>query len=227
VSRVNEEIRVVLADDHHFFREGLRGTLEAEGIVVVGEAGDGLEAVALATDLQPDVIVMDLNMPNCSGIEATRRILAIHDDIQIVVLTVSADDADVVTALLAGASSYMLKDAKLDDLTRGIRQVAAGDAVLSGEVAGTLLARVRASARASGAEQTRANTSEPPADRCLTARESEVLRLIVTGADNAAIGNELSISPHTVKQYVANIFEKLGVHSRVQAAVHAIRAGLA
>lgn len=220
MNSVEKSVRVVLADDHHFFREGLRGALEAEGTVVVGEASDGLEAVALATELQPDVIVMDLKMPRCSGIEATRRILATQSDVQIVVLTASADDADVVTALLAGASSYLLKDAKLDDLTRGIRQAAIGDAVLSGEVASALIARMRAS----GVEQAR---QEPAAiDTQLTARESEVLRLIVTGADNAAIGSELSISPHTVKQYVTNIFEKLDVHSRVQAAVHAIRTGL-
>jgi len=221
VNSIESDVRVVLADDHHFFREGLRGALEAEGIAVIGEASDGLEVVAVAAELRPDVIVMDLKMPRCSGIEATRRILATQSDIQIVVLTASADDADVVTALLAGASSYLLKDAKLDDLTRGIRQAAIGDAVLSGVVASTLVARVRAS----GVEQAE-EPSKTASDTQLTARESEVLRLIVTGADNATIGNELSISPHTVKQYVTNIFEKLDVHSRVQAAVHAIRTGL-
>ncbi len=220
-----DALRVVLADDHHLFREGLRGMLEAAGMVVVGEASDGIEAVTLARELTPDIVVIDLNMPNYSGIEATRRIVTARPDSQILILTVSTDNEDVLKALAAGASSYLLKDAKLEDLVGGIRQAASGHAVLSHDIAQALMTRVRADAAATAEEQG-ANQQEDPAKSTLTARETEVLKLIATGADNAAIGRELSISPHTVKQYVANIFEKLGVRSRVQAAVHAVRSGL-
>jgi DNA-binding NarL/FixJ family response regulator len=218
VNSPDHRIRVVIVDDHHFFREGLRGTLEANGMVVVGEARGGLEAVALARELVPDVLVIDLSMPHGSGVEAIERIAATQRSIQIVVLTVSSAGEDVIAALHAGASSYLLKDATLDDLVGGIRQAARGDAVLSHEIAQTLVAHVRA-----GEPEV---TSNAGAGVPLTTRETEVLRLIVGGADNASIGRELSISPHTVKQYVTNIFEKLDVHSRVQAAVCAVRAGL-
>jgi DNA-binding NarL/FixJ family response regulator len=211
-------LRVVLADDHHFFREGLRGVLVADGISVVGEAVDGDEAVALARELTPDVVVMDLNMPSSSGLDAIRRILAASSDLAIVVLTVSADGADVLDALKAGACSYILKDTRTDELAGCIRQAAGGHAVLSREVAKTLTSR----ALENGAGE-QARTDLP----ALTVRETEVLRLIADGADNATIGRELSISPHTVKQYTANIFEKLEVKGRVQAAVYAVRAGLA
>jgi DNA-binding NarL/FixJ family response regulator len=219
-------LRVVIADDHHFFREGLRGTLQDAGMEIVGEASNGAEALALARKLQPDVLVLDLNMPRTSGLVALQGLVQSDPGIQTVVLTVSTEDLDVLDALAAGACGYLLKDTRADRLAEGIRQAAEGHMVLSREVAQALTARVRAEAEANGARP--AATGEPAVDEAsaLTPRETEVLRLLAGGADNATIGRELSISPHTVKQYVANIFEKLGVGSRVQAAVYAIRAGL-
>jgi len=249
VAASSNALRVVIADDHQLFREGLRGMLQDAGMEVVGEAADGADAAALVQKLEPEVAVLDLNMPGTSGLQALRRIARSNPDIQTVVLTVSTEEADVVEALAAGACGYLLKDTHVDRLADGIRQAAAGHMVISGEVAGALVARIRAEAEAQG------RTSEAGSGRkgaggasgregssdagaaaavaevvderpALTPREQEVLRLIVKGADNVAIGQELSISPHTVKQYVTNIFEKLGVHSRVQAAVHAVRAEL-
>ena len=208
-------------------------------MTIVGEASNGDEAVALARELGPDVLVLDLNMPGVSGLQALWRIARSGPDIQMVVLTVSAEDADVLAALAAGACGYLLKDTRADRLADGIRQAAEGHMVLSNGVARALRAYVRAGVEAESAdaeaeaarleaelagagEDNRAQEPSP----ALTPREVEVLRLIVEGADNVAIGRELSISPHTVKQYVTNIFEKLGVRSRVQAAVYAVRTGL-
>jgi DNA-binding NarL/FixJ family response regulator len=220
VAAADQALRVVLADDHHFFREGLRGVLMADDITVAGEAVNGTEAVALARELAPDVVVMDLEMPGSGGIEAIAEIAASSPAVAVVVLTVSADGEDVLRALSAGARSYLLKDTRTDELAGCIRQTAAGQTVLSPEVAATLTARAFEHARKDGAAQ--ASTALP----ALTARETDVLRLVVDGADNAAIGRALSISPHTVKQYMTNIFEKLEVNSRVQAAVYAVRSGL-
>ncbi len=213
---------MVLADDHHFFREGLRGVLIGDGLAVVGEAVNGAEAVALTRELTPDVVVIDLNMPGSRGVDAIPRIIASSPGVEVVVLTVSADDEDVLEALSAGACSYLVKDTRTDELAGCIRQAAGGQAVLSREVAQTLTSRALANALDNGAaEQARATLPT------LTDRETEVIRLLVDGADNATIGRELSISPHTVKQYMTNIFEKLEVNGRVQAAVYAVRAGLA
>jgi DNA-binding NarL/FixJ family response regulator len=224
-------LRVVIADDHRLLRDGLRGTLQGAGMAVVGEASDGAEAVALARKLAPDVVVLDLKMPGVSGLEALRQIERSNPDVQAVVLTVSAADTDVLEALAAGACGYLLKDTRADRLADGIRQAAEGHMVLSGDVAQALTAYVRAGVETAvaEAESAAAATSQREAQRelpALTPREEEVLCLIAQGADNVAIGLELSISPHTVKQYVTNIFEKLGVRSRVQAAVYAVRAGL-
>jgi DNA-binding NarL/FixJ family response regulator len=213
-------LRVVLADDHHFFREGLRDMLDTAGMIVVGEAKDDAEAVALADDLKPDVVVIDLNMSDDSGAEALRRIAAVSPQAQMVVLTSSAEETDVLDALKAGACGYILKDTQADDLVGGIRQTIGKHAVLSREVVRTLL--TRASPNNHGVDQSLSVSDGAP----LTTREQDVLRLLAGGADNAAIGLELSISRHTVKQHVTNIFEKLGVRTRVEAAVYAVRSGL-
>jgi DNA-binding NarL/FixJ family response regulator len=224
VGNPDEALRIVVADDHHFFRDGLRGMLEAGGMAVVGEASNGDEAVALACDLAPDAVVLDLNMPGSSGLDALRAIARRCPEVQAVVLTVSDSNADVLAALAIGACGYLLKDTRADQLAASIRQAAEGNMVLSGDVAQALMAHIRAGTEAEAGEQ--AQTAVAAGRPALTPREAEVLRLIAEGADNAAIGQELSISPHTVKQYVANIFEKLAVRSRVQAAVYAVRAGL-
>lgn len=221
VHHLENALRVVLADDHHFFREGLRGALTADDITVVGEAANGAEAVALVRELTPDVVVIDLNMPDSGDLDAVSEIVASSPAVKIVVLTVSTDGDDILEALTAGASSYLLKDTRTDELAGCIRQVAGGQAVLSREVAQTLTLRAFGNQRDNGAaEQPRISLPT------LTTRETEVLRLLVDGADNATIGRKLSISPHTVKQYMTNIFEKLEVNGRVQAAVYAVRAGL-
>jgi DNA-binding NarL/FixJ family response regulator len=214
VSNFQEALRIVLADDHQLFREGLRGMLESDGMVVVGEAADGAQAVALVRELQPDVVVMDLNMGSSSGLEALGKVASGNPEVRVVVLTVSTDRGDVLRALAAGARGYLLKDAPANQFTTGVRQAAEGQIVLSSDVAGALQAH-----GCSGVQGVRDSAA-------LTPRETEVLRLIADGVDNVSIGRELSISPHTVKRYVKNIFEKLGVHSRVQAAVHAVRVGL-
>lgn len=213
-------LRVVLADDHHFFREGLRDLLEEAGLSVVGEAKDGAEALLLAEELKPDLVVIDLNMSGAPGSEALQHIAAVSPEARTVVLTSSVEATEVLAALQAGASAYVVKGAQADELLAGIRQTASSHVVLSRAVIEALVIHVGPPARDSpqaGAVQ---------ADVLLTARERDVLRLIAGGADNAAIGLELSISPHTVKQHVTNIFEKLGVRTRVEAAVYAVRAGL-
>jgi DNA-binding NarL/FixJ family response regulator len=212
--RSMQSLRVVLADDHHFSREGLRTTLEADGVVVVGEASDGAAVVPLVASLEPDLVVLDVKMPGGTVAETIERIAKIDASVRIAVLTVSVEHGDVLSALLAGADSYLLKDAPAEQIVGAIRQTAAGSVVLSEPAAHALLANV-------------ASPGETAAfGEHLSERERDVLRLIVDGADNATIGDALSISRHTVKQHVTNIFGKLGVRTRVQAAVLAVREGL-
>jgi DNA-binding NarL/FixJ family response regulator len=218
VEPVDDALSVVLVDDHGFFREGLREMLAADGMDVVGEATHGTRAVALARELVPDVVVIGINIPNDSSIDALREFVIANPDTQLVVLTASVDEGNALEALAAGARSYLLKDTRVDELVACIRLAGGGHAVLSYEVVRALVARVRA--------ENRSAVQAAGDGRALTPRELEVVRLIADGADNAAIGQKLSISRHTVKQYVTNIFEKLGVHSRVQAAVYAVRKGL-
>lgn len=219
----DDALRIVLADSHHFFREGLRGMLDTADMSVVGEATDSAETVALAERLKPDVIVIDLDMPDAdaSGTETLRRSIAVNPEVRMVVLSAAADDREVLEALEAGARGYILKSAQADELVGCIRQTARGQAVLSLEILQRLIQRMsRDNHSLEGTSQAVVQTPG------LTAREMDVLRLMVEGADNAAIGLQLSISRHTVKQHVTNIFEKLEVHSRVEAAVYAVRTGL-
>jgi DNA-binding NarL/FixJ family response regulator len=210
--------RVLLVDDHDLFRTGLRNLLADQGVDVVGEAQTGAEALGLVRDLAPDVVVMDLNMPGMSGVEATRQINILAPLTRVLVLTISDQDADVLDAILAGASGYLLKDSSIQDLLQGIRSAAVGEALISPHIAAKVLQRVRAT-----------STSPEIADTIraeLSDREVEVLKLIANGTDNAQIAAELHISPKTVKNHISNILMKLQIDNRIQAAVYAVRSGI-
>ncbi len=210
--------RVLLVDDHDLFRTGLRNLLADQGVDVVGEAQTGAEALGLVRELAPDVVVMDLNMPGMSGVDATRRINELAPLTRVLVLTISDQDADVLDAILAGASGYLLKDSSIQELLQGIRSAAVGEALISPHIAAKVLQRVRAT-----------STSPEIADTIraeLSDREIEVLKLIANGTDNARIAAELHISPKTVKNHISNILMKLQIDNRIQAAVYAVRSGI-
>ena len=198
-------IRVVVADDHAVVRGGLDQLLAtAEGIELVGSAADGAEAVALVTELRPDVVLMDLSMPDVDGIEATRQITAAGSPSRVVVLTSLADDRHIADALQAGAIGYVLKHAEPDDLIGAIRSAAAGDSPLDPKAARVLIEGRRAQV-----------------DRPLSAREEEVLQLVASGLANKLIARRLQISERTVKAHLTNIFARIGVTDRTQAALWA------
>jgi DNA-binding NarL/FixJ family response regulator len=209
-------LRVLIVDDHTLFRTGLRNLLEDEGFEVA-EARSGELALQAAAARRPDVVLMDLNMPGISGVEATRRLTELAPATPVVMLTVSADDRDVVDAVRAGACGYLLKDASIEEIADSIRAVASGDSWVAPRVAGTLLAHVRG-----------ASEPEPAAalEVELTERETQILRLIAEGKENAEIGAELYISPRTVKNHVSSLLAKLQIDNRIQAAVYAVRRGL-
>lgn len=200
-------IRVCLVDDHPAFRAGLRALLEAEDVAVVGEAASGADAVALAREHAPDVVLMDLAMPEVDGVEATRRMTAELPEVPVVVLTSFSDRPRIVDALDAGAVGYLLKDADPDDLVRGVRAAAAGQAPLDPRAAREVLAARRAPAGATA----------------LSAREAEVLGLVAAGHPNKVIALRLGISEKTVKNHLSTVFQKLGVTDRTQAALWAQR----
>lgn len=210
-------IRVVVVDDHHLFRQGLRELLQEEGLEVVGEASDGSEAVRVVGETAPDVVVMDLHMPGMSGLEAVREISRLSPAAWVLMLTVSSADEDVAEAIVAGACGYLLKDAPVEQVVDGVRAAARGEALLSSSVAARLLARLRG-------DGDPASVGARPE---LTDREREVLALIAAGKDNGEIAEELFVSPQTVKNHVSNVLEKLQVENRIQAAVQAVRRGLA
>ena len=213
-----DDLRLVVVDDHVLFRRGLAELLRESGFRVVAEAGDGADALPVVQRERPDVVVMDLSMPRVSGIEATQQIVATCPGIAVLVLTVSPNEDDVLDALTAGASGYLLKDAGAEEIARAVRAAAAGDSALSPRVAARLVERERQRARQRPATSLAADLSE---------RELEVVRLIAQGLANDEIAERLYLSPKTVKNQVSAILVKLGVENRVQAAVLAVRAGLA
>ncbi len=205
-----EPIRLIIADDHPVVRTGLRGMLAGQpDLDVVGEAATGVEAVSLAERLQPDVVLMDLRMPEMDGVSAIAEIRARQPEAQILVLTTYDSDADILPAVEAGATGYLLKDAPREELFRAIRAAARGEAVLAPSVAARLLGRMRT-----------------PDQEALSAREIEVLSLVSQGASNKEIGRRLHISEATVKSHLIRIYGKLGVADRTSAVTTALRHGI-
>jgi DNA-binding NarL/FixJ family response regulator len=213
-----EELRVLLVDDHDLFRTGLKNLLEEQGVQIVGEAANGQTALRLVPELVPDIVIMDLNMPGLSGVETTRHLTGMAPLARVVVLTISVEDDDIMDAVMAGACGYLLKDSSIDELLAGIRAAAAGESLISPQIAAKVLQRLRSQGRSEGAAETiRAELSD---------REVEVLKLIANGKDNAEIARELFISPKTVKNHISNILMKLQIQNRIQAAVYAVRSGI-
>lgn len=209
-------MRVLLADDHPLFRAGVASLLRASGVEVVGETGNGAEALEQARRLRPDLVLMDITMPGGDGLEATRRIKAELPATRIVMVTVSDDDDDLFEAVKSGADGYLLKNMSEEELSRTLDAVAAGEPALSPALAARVVAEFAKPARASDEERAAA----------LTPRESDVLQLVATGATNREIAAALTLTEHTVHFHVKNILAKLHLKNRAQAAVYAVRSGL-
>ncbi|GAA3738786.1 response regulator transcription factor [Salinactinospora qingdaonensis] len=208
---------MLVVDDHAFFRRGLVSVLDEEAdIEVVGEAGDGADAVSQAAELLPDVVLMDVQMPT-SGIEACAAVKAAVPSARIVMLTISDEEADLFEALKAGATGYLLKEISITDLPDAVRAVAGGQSFINPSMATKLIGEFAALAK-----KDKTRPRQVPTPR-LTGRETEVLGLIARGRSNREIARELHIAENTVKNHVRNILEKLQLHSRMEAAVYAIR----
>lgn len=213
-----DPIRVLIVDDHALFRRGLEMVLAGEDdIEVVGEGSDGLEAVEMAGDLLPDVLLMDIRMPRRSGIEACTAIKDTVPSAKIVMLTISDEEEDLFEAIKAGASGYLLKEISIDEVPQAVRAVHGGQSLISPSMASKLITEFASLAKRSEERQ-----QQVPAPK-LTDREMEVLRLVARGLGNREIAKELFISENTVKNHVRNILEKLQLHSRMEAVVYAVR----
>ncbi len=218
-------IRVLLADDHHVVREGLATIVDLEDdMTVVGQAGDGVEAVRLALALAPDVVLMDLQMPNMDGAEAIRRIHEQLSDVRFLILTTYADEEHVLAGIKAGAHGYLLKDASPDRLLESIRAVYRGESSLGSAVAATVLTRFRD--MMAGGESGQPPEADERAEDTLTPREHEVLVLLSKGLRNQEIADRLVISVRTVKVHVSNILDKLEASNRTEAVAEARQRGL-
>ena len=210
-------IRLMLADDHRMLREGLRRSLSEEGFEVVGEASDGDEAVRLAGELLPDVVLMDVTMPHVDGVEATRRLHKTHPDIRVVMLTMHADESVIAEAIRAGAVGYLVKDCSTDEIAEMVRMAASDDSTLSTGLAGAMLDEVR---------RLDPIPADEESERVVTKREVEVLQLIADGCSTPEVAEQLFISQKTVKNHLASIYHKLDARDRTQAVLQAVRMGI-
>lgn len=209
-------IRLMLADDHQMLRQGLRRSMEDEGFDVVGEASDGEEAVALAAELLPDVVLMDVSMPGLTGVEATAQIRGAHPQVRVVMLTMHADQDVIASAIRAGASGYLVKDCSTDEIAEAVRMALDDSSSLSPGLAASMLDEVHRLDQPATAE----------ADRVVTKREEEVLQLIADGCSTGEVADQLYISQKTVKNHLASIYGKLDARDRTQAVLRAVRMGI-
>ena len=220
-------MRILLADDHSLFVEGLQNLLRAGGYEVVGAAADGLQALQLARELHPDLILLDIRMPNCDGLEATRLIKAELPKVQIVMLTTSAEDADLFEAIKSGASGYLLKNLKPNVLFNYLEGLARGEAPLSRELSADLLrefARQAVALEDQKQESAQSSGLQPGSE--LTVRQKEILEMVAAGYSYKEVGAALYISENTVKYHMGEIIERLHVKNREQVVAYALRSGM-
>jgi DNA-binding NarL/FixJ family response regulator len=210
-------IRVLLADDHRMLREGLRRSLTEEGFDVVGEADNGEQAVRMVAELQPDIVLMDVSMPQMDGVEATRAIRATDTETRVLMLTMHADKDVLADAIRAGASGYLVKDCSTEEVAEAIRMAANGDTDLSPLLAASMLDEVR---------RLEAPTEPSDEEHVITKREEEVLQRIADGCSTSEVAQQLFISQKTVKNHLASIYQKLDARDRTQAVLQAVRMGI-
>ena len=208
-------MRVLVVDDHSLFRDGIVSLLEAAGYVVVGQAGDGQAAIEAARRTQPDLVLMDITMPHMSGLEALRQIRVELPDVKVVMLTVSDDDTDLLEAIKAGASGYLVKNLNAEEFLQILSGLEHGEVAMTRQTTARLIHGF-----------TQPPPPQPDGRETLTAREIELLRLVAQGLSNKAVAQKLSLSENTIKYHLKNILQKLGVQNRTEAASYAIRAGL-
>lgn len=211
----NMTIRLMLADDHRMLREGLSRSMSEHGFDVVGEARDGVEAVNMAYSLNPDVILMDVSMPEMDGVEACRQVRAAVPGTKVVMLTMHADQEVLANAIRAGACGYLVKDCSTEEIASAVRMASTGDTALSPQLAASMLDEVR--------KLDMAPTRE---DRVVTKREEEVLQLIADGCSTSEVADQMYISQKTVKNHLASIYQKLDARDRTQAVLQAVRMGI-
>ena len=208
-------VTLMLVDDHRMLREGLRRALEDEGFEVVGEAADGYDAVLRAPELKPDVILMDVSMPNVGGVEATRRIVQNEPERRVLMLTMHADKDLIEMSIKAGAVGYLTKDCSIEEVVSAVRMAASGDTALSSTLAHSMLDEVH-----------KIESATREGDRPITAREEEVLQLVADGCSTPEVADKLYISQKTVKNHLASIYEKLNARDRTQAVLIAVKMGI-
>jgi two-component system response regulator DegU len=231
MEKVQQEIRIVIVDDHQLFREGVKRILEMEkDFQVVGEGADGDEAFRLAEDHKPDVVLMDINMPNVSGVSAAEHVISVSPGTRVIMLSIHDDEGYVYRTLRSGASGYLLKEMGTNDLVEAVRVVASGGAYIHPKVTGKLIEEFRRLSEQEGTNDRGvavddAEPVDPKVIESLTRREREVLQLMAEGKSNRAIGEFLFISEKTVKNHVSSILQKLSVQDRTQAVVISIKNG--